>query len=131
MTKIQKKALLRALITTKDYSALATTMAAPIAHGLYYTSIARKAFIIENLCWLCKKVTKSKKFYYEDFATTKKRGDRHAPGNLYRLCMKCCKETRKQLQELNALSIEQIPLYINDDNIFIEKRAIERLRKGK
>lgn len=117
--------------SSKSRSALAKAMLAPLRRRLNYSGIARKAFIVEKPCWLCKKDTKSKKFYYEDFSTTKKHGDRHAPGELYRLCMKCSKETIKKLQEINELSLDQMPLYVNDENIFIEKRAVERLKKGK
>jgi hypothetical protein len=108
-------------------SKLAAAMIAPLRNRRDYSSIARKAFKIESLCFVCGEETESRIYFNKNF---KKVEDLFIPGEFFKLCTKCQKKTRTRLRELKAMPIEQMPLYINDDNIFLQYRAVERLKKG-
>lgn len=46
------------------------------------------------------------------------------------ICSDCYAKTKDILSEIDALSIDKMPLYLNDPNIFIAERAKDRLKAG-
>jgi hypothetical protein len=109
-------------------SKLAEAMAAPLRRRIDYTGIARKVFLSLSLCKVCGKKTKKYRVFTLDFETVPRFTIPRT--GLYKVCPKCMKKTGAKLSTINELPLLEMPLYVNDSNIFVEKRAIERLRKG-
>jgi len=120
------------LKSTKGCSALARAMTAPLMQRKNYSSIARRALITTYECEVCKRYLQKMRFFNEDFSKAKvSYSDFVLGGRVHRICYKCARETHTRLSLVNELALDRMPLYINDENIFIEKRAIERLKKGR
>jgi len=106
-------------------------MAKPLMQIRNYTGIARKVFVIKYMCEVCRVIVDKYNLYNKNLTVSKKPKIDHIVGDgTYRVCPKCLKETKQKLRSLNALPIEEMPLYVNDDNIFVKNRSIERLREG-
>ena len=131
MKTIINKILKGLLNTTKGRNALAAAMVKPLMQRMNHTGIARKAFVIKYMCEVCRVIVDKYNLYNKNLTVSKKPKIDHIVGDgTYRVCSKCLKETKQKLRSLNALPIEEMPLYVNDDNIFVKNRSIERLREG-
>ena len=118
--------------TAKGRSSLAEAMAAPLRRKMDYSSMARKAFEVQYECDVCHEFLVKVRLYESNFTISRKYiEERKESGDTYRVCRKCIEATSEKLFLINKLSLDQMPLYINDDNIFVQKRAVDRLNKGR
>jgi hypothetical protein len=107
-------------------------MMAPLTRRRDYSGIARKAFVVQYECDVCHEFLARVRLYENDFTVSSKDIEkRKETDDTYRVCKKCVEVTKTKLSLLNEIVLDQMPLYINDDNIFVQKRAIERLKKGR
>ena len=51
----------------------------------------------------------------------------HEIPEFYRICKPCRKETNKLLKKVKKMEMKQLPLYINDKNIFVKEAVKNRL----
>ena len=128
---MSSKSLTELIKTSKDRRALAKAMLAPLQKRMDYSSIGRRAFIVQFECDVCHEFLARVRLYENDFTISGKDIEKCKENDdTYRVCKKCVKATAKKLSLLDELSLDQIPLYINDENVFVQKRAVERLKKG-
>jgi hypothetical protein len=107
-------------------------MLAPLRQRRDYSGIAKKAFVVQYECGVCHEFLAKVRLYESDFTVSDKDVEKlKETDDTYRVCKKCVKATSEKLFLINKLSLDQMPLYINDDNILVQKRAIERLKKGR
>jgi hypothetical protein len=50
-------------------------------------------------------------------------------GDTYTICVSCGRRTRRMLKKLGKMDPMELPIYINNSNIFIRNRASELLNK--
>jgi hypothetical protein len=93
-----------------------------------YSGTFRKVFGIHYLCIVCKRNDIKKPVNYYDDNFLKHRGP--FPVTVHGVCFNCAKTTRRFFTKLKKLHLKEMPLYINDDNLFIRNLAINRLKKG-
>jgi hypothetical protein len=93
-----------------------------------YSGTFRKVFGIHYLCIVCKRNDIKKPVNYYDDNFSKHRSP--FPVTVHGVCFNCAKITRRSFTKLKKLHLKEMPLYINDDNLFIRNLAINRLKKG-
>jgi hypothetical protein len=114
--------------TPEGRSKLAMSMLAPLRRRIDYAGMARKAFSIKYLCFICNEEAPNLNDVYInlDFAplTPKK-----TQKKIYSICDKCLTESRKQVKKIKRMNLKNLPLHISDPNIFVREAAIKRLEK--
>ena len=123
MNKKQMESIITThLKTPKGRSKLAQAMAAPLMQRMNYSGLARRLFAVQ--CSLCSNTILEGDIHYVNIRLEKM----IILNKAYRLCSECLKETKKQIKKITKGSPEELPLYINDKNIFIREHATKRLK---
>ena len=110
------------LKTSKGRSKLAQSMMAPIRQRMNYSGLARRLFAV--LCPLCYNTILEGGIHYVNIRLEKM----VILNKAYSLCSECLKDTKKQIKKITKGPPEELPLYINDKNIFIREHATKRLK---
>jgi hypothetical protein len=128
---MDKTLLKKILSTSKGRSKLAMSILAPLQRRMDYEGIAKRAFGIKYECFICKEDYDLLFSVYInlELVPTKQNASKRIKKDrqIFHLCDKCLKESRKQVKRARRMNPKNLPLLISDPNIFVREVAIQRL----
>jgi len=110
-------------------ASLAAIINAPLRQRRNYSELAENLFEVKPLCRVCHEFTLDSKIYDENFNLLYDGYSSDVEQQMH-VCIKCGQDTKTRLKLVQELPQDELPLYINDDNIFVSKRAKDRLKEN-